>query len=348
MLVKEKVFVDEISGFKWNSLDNLRDKLADVAIKTLQKMLIDNEQRKANFKKDPKDIKQIEAGAFYAEEYYELLEKGNQEKHKAFLKEIGSFYHGYISPKHFCSLKDKDSPTGTQGFKIKKDVLPSEALKAAQIGLWITNCAHVIDLAYYEALRQALGDEKFNYIFAYETKTPLSIHGTNPLIIFRASPQKSKPLKGQIVYIESAYENQYNLYDLKHHYTGESKGFNLLCSDPEKQKYIGFGLNPSGVTKEEVSEKLRKEYNKKPLDPLSIMTSEVVKKITESLVVSKATIESYKHHTLSVKEFKERDGGKIKEISDFNIELIDQLAKDSLDEARTRMEKYYLYALQYV
>lgn len=338
--------------YKWNSEPELRDILGSLAVETLQNIVSDNERRL-----NGSDKKLLIDGFFYANEYALKLIELKQFTRLESLKNNAYLIDGYVSLRHFDRIKQK-SATGFKmlGYIVKKDVLPTEALKASQIGLSLLDCLSVLHIAYYDAIRKVIGDKKFNFIFSRDSKTPLRFDDGSPcryLMKFLPLEEGKGFLKGQRVHYSNAFitgkhyqtgelEKQ-NIFTIKHWLCGDAAGFNVLCRDSEqgKEKYIGLGLDSKGVTHQEIKEVLRSTYNDTPLDPLLIMRKEEYLNYLESTdKVTLSLAKELENDILDPERFEKMEGGKIIQVSDFDASRIAKLAKVSDKKARELMETW--------
>lgn len=344
-------------NYPWKSFETIYDDLNSSMVNALQEVLLDSELRK---QKCSNDIQELNQGVFYPNEYFELLEKFGQDKRNEWLKNKGSYYHGLLPVKYFQQKKESSSPTGYRPmeFTCKKDVLPSESIQAALKGLSLIGCGEVINLTRYGALNQVLGDEKFNYLFSSDSIVHFPLGQNNPILklLKETKVTSSENLsfkKGQLIYIDSAQTNTFNvhshsfgttnLYAIKHLLTGEARGFNAICVDDtySKEKFIALGTSSAGVSQETISDILLQEYNKKPLDPKKIISKAAVIKLIQ--INDETTLKSMKqleNDKLSKEEFKALAGGIVTQIVDWNIDRVTQLAQSSLNESVKLMNRW--------
>jgi hypothetical protein len=315
---------------------SLIQRLSEVAIRNMSEITADTWRRMEGY---AKDSKLLDSGIFYANEYYFAL-KATASPRLEILKKKGNFYHGWCPTAYFSPIKDKRPmpPTGLlpSVYKIAPGKLPSDALQAFRKGPTFTACGEVCQLAYYEAIKEVLGTEKFNKLFAADSPTPLIIGYNvqeNPinLLINMKTISLKNFTKGQIAYVQNVV-----IYGDKH-LNGEASGFNLICLDdtPGKQKFLGFGLNPNGASVSEIREVLLREFNKSSID-FEIVTDEVGKKILFSVAQScLERREKVKDSQLTLEEFIEAGGGELLDrVSIFDEKRISQLAKATNDMAR--------------
>jgi hypothetical protein len=317
----------------------LRDQLAEVALATLKKIAEDHQQRMQGYSKD---VKLLEKGMFYPNDYYKALKQMKQEKRLQWMIEKGHLFHGLASSEFFDPILNPSLATGRElsAFQLKKGKSPSDALEALQTRLTLIGCGEVCQVAYYKAFQHVLGKEKFDAIFAASSSTPLQIGFKNTkdswgLLVKEEISMIPNTKKGQIVHIPNI-----PTYKIKH-INGEAAGFNLLCCEDIKtgqEKFLGFGIPPTGMSTGEISNLLLQEYNATPIG-MAMVTQEVAKKILEnshplfSAQQYQKIISQYENHKIDLPMFKSQLGGLLHTIADFNTDRIMQLAKSNIDEA---------------
>lgn len=251
------------------------------------------------------NISQLSRGYFYGNEYYRALKELGNNGRIYCLKQKHAFFNIFSNSPYFepiCQnlVRDLANDAFIPGIRIKKDrivrqdtltgeliredVKPSEALNSLKNHLVFMGCGEACQIAYYLALLEILGQEKFDIIFAYSSKTPLSIcfedMQRNPVYVLFSDKKylvETELKKGDMVYFQNSPE-----YETKH-YTGEGKGFwTIVCSEngDKIKKFTGFGLKPEGITSEELKEVFRLEFNKSPLltNALSEQLAPIVQK----------------------------------------------------------------------
>jgi len=263
-----------------------------------------------------------------------------------FLRSKGNFYHGFVNKKFFEHVSQPSSPTGfcPNHYAIKGQVLPSEALDSLIKGLTFLDCGAIMDVGYYKAILEVIGKEKFDVIFSRESETPLCIgrknllNPINSLIVGKEYKKISQLKKGEMAHIRSIED-----YRIKH-LNGEAAGFNVICIEEGKNpKFIGFGLNPAGVTVEEITEVLRKEYNKAEVNDSDQFTPEIATKLRKDH--SKADVKKrrkLKTETLTSEQFKKRGGGRIipEGYQALDTEKIEMLKNASTSVCQTLLKKW--------
>lgn len=321
------------------SEDEVRERLTTKAIEIVRAIVTNNTHRMKEFKRE---IQLLGSGIFYGNEYFEALKSANQKARLEFYLQKGSFYHGLAPSKHFDMLKNSNSPTGILAncFVLKEGVAPSAALDDIRQGLSFIGCGETCQIAYYEAVKDVLGTEKFDILFAANSSTPLTIQfnsGNNPInrLLERTSSPK-KFVKGRI------YQFENTPYYASKHMNGEALGYTTLCCDdtPGKETFTTLGLSPEGMTQAEVGQKMFEDCNRNPIG-LEIVTEEVAKRIlstyTQKEISQFKKLETYQ---FSAEDFAEQGGGRIIASCELNAQRITQLANLSVKEARKLFDQW--------
>ncbi|MEI8124656.1 MAG: hypothetical protein WCG42_02765 [Parachlamydiaceae bacterium] len=247
--------------------------IKDVVVKVIQEIVADSERRIQNCKKD---LSLLSNGCFYPNGYSEILkENGLDDRLKALLDK-GNLFHGYAASTHFKMKEDHKSITGIKVNLqvLKEGVTPSEGLKAIREGLSLIRSGEACQIAYYEAIRSRLGDDKFNELFAAPTvegvrsrlgddkfnelflatsATPLNIEairsrlGDEKLNELFPTPLSiqwdsvDNPLVPFFIlscHIEFSKGDMFNLQNIPYykskHVNGECGEFNVICTDNTK------------------------------------------------------------------------------------------------------------------
>lgn len=265
-------------------LDDTNKKVTESFLKAMHTTVKDNFERMQSYEKDSS---LLEKGCFYRADYSIALKTKGQMKRWTHMAEKGYFLHGYAPPtfmKTYSSADQKESAAATTTsvkpfshsygrFFPNNGISPSEALKGLQTGLVLTGCAEVYEMAFYQALLEILGD-KFDALFGADSCAPFFIkcgREVSPISLLRCTVDipKLQDLKpGHLIYIPST-----DKYPHKHP-LGSGRGMNLVCIEGGPHpKFIGFGLDPKGVTLLQVIEWLRADYNSKPLTPADLSTA---------------------------------------------------------------------------
>jgi hypothetical protein len=308
----------------------LRERFNNKVVSVAKEIVADTEKRMQNYLKN---IKEVDGGCFYPNDYFNILKRSNQTDRLTFLVTKGSFFHGRAPASCFTMEKNPNSSSGftSNFFVLKKGVTPSAGLKAIRDGLSLLGCGEICQIAYYEALKSELGEEKFDLLFAADSKTPLSIgFGSSrnpllPLFLLKDVPQHFS--KGEMVRFENT-----PYYPIKH-INGEASGFNTICCDSTQgqERFTTMGLNSQGSTVQQVKQKLFDEYNDNPISR-EIMTKEVAKRLfaTYSSDYLKASA-ALELKQMDYQEFSETKGGSIPLSLEMNFERITQLAAEPLE-----------------
>ena len=322
------------------SVSEVHERLTAKAIEIVRAIVADNTKRMDGYKQD---ITLLNSGVFSANEYFKALKNQNQKTNLDYFLNKGSFYHGFASPKHFDMLRDPLlSPTriSFNHFVLKKGVTASAALDAMRQGLSFIGSGEICQIAHYEAIKDVLGTEKFDLLFAADSSTPLRFNldaEISPLTRLQITIGSPKIIsKGQIVQFENTPLYQYK------HINGDAGGCSALCCDdnPGKETFITPALHPNGVTHAEVSQKFLEEFNQTPVG-MEIVTEEVAKRIlgtyTRELISQFKKLEAVQ---LSAEEFAKGGGGRIVGSVAFNADRITQLANLSVKEARKQFDQW--------
>ncbi|HEU4718049.1 MAG TPA: DUF4157 domain-containing protein [Bacteroidia bacterium] len=225
-------------------------------------------------------------GVHYAAPYKENVEDYKNDPVKnANLKPYADnwqsqFDYGYANENYWQLTTDK-----IYYFRIKPGVKASEALKAWFNGLTIADCASAVIAIYYDNLRQALGDERFDEVFSDMPPYNASPDSKAPLVIsqytsetyfkqFVFDANKERKLGAEndrpVKIGDWCYFNNHPAYKLKHP-GGNFKGENAVYEgrktywDPDLKKDVsmqlwsGFGV--SHATEKELRADMAEAYN---------------------------------------------------------------------------------------
>jgi len=233
----------------------------------------------------------LKKGFWYPEQYHDALKNKGEEGRLIWLKKRGHFFHGFLSPKYFrhsegTSEPQKCSPTEKiTEFKISEGVSPSVALDGIISSIALVDCSNVCQIAQYQAIREEIGDEKFDILF-----TGRLIIGDympnprNPLMRFLLPCHDGKDFFAQMVKKKSHVINDpiMGLRDLRSepdqipigarvviqnidsyaskHPVGSSAGFNVINAG--EGRYYAFGISIEAVPLSAIIEFLISAYNK--------------------------------------------------------------------------------------
>ncbi len=220
--------------------------------------------------RDKSDIASCKGGIWYWDDYFSALAKSRsvgKARLNALVESCG-FYNGYAPSTCFRPVKDLRFPTelAPYTFQIKRDVLPSKALDALIKGPSILDCGSFLQLSVFLALKDLLGEERFNVLFAPDSDPPLRIdpEWSNMIgCLFFIIPimRSSEVQKGDICTFTNI-----PLYVQKHP-TGIAQAYNVCCNqDRGIRTFSGFGI-PSGSTQDEIEQILFNSFNSDPVTP---------------------------------------------------------------------------------
>lgn len=333
-----------ISGFRGSNsytpigslqVDDVRTRLSNLVCEKMQAICADNKSRLEGCKRD---VKLLERGVFYPQEYFHALRETNQHERIDELRNSDAFFHGYVSPEYFELDSCKESPTGKLlgHLSLKKGALPSDALKSLSEGLSLLECKSICDAVRYIAILEILGPDKFNVLFASDSPTPLkigSISRDNPIhLLTELLDERTNPEKGDLVYFEN------NEFYIKKHTKGMAKGFNSFCvgggwSSP---KFIAFGLPEAGLNRDEIIDVLVQEFNL-PLDNLEYLTEKTREAFYKARHTKPEERTDFQIDRDAITRYPYLFG---RAISMLSAERITALANATLEEARKLLDQY--------
>jgi hypothetical protein len=212
--------------------------------------------------------------------------------------------------------------------------LPIDALKAIRRGVSFIGCGEVCQIGVYEAVRDVIGDPKFNAIFGEKTSTRLRIQmvsDENPFQGLLRPIDREFFRVGDLVHFQNVPLYQYK------HVNGEAAGYMTICCSESPLLFTTLGLSPGGVAKQDVAEILRSEFNRPPVG-LSIVSEEIARQFHHNRIAENALREKRLSHI----EFTELGGGAISSLSyEVDAARVDQLAKASFKEACCMYERWF-------
>lgn len=290
----------------------------------------------------------LNTGIWYANDYYHALQKFNQQGRVKWLVDQGITYHGRIaSSTAFQPVSDSRMPTGKKicEFVLKKSVLPSEGLDSLSSSFNILDCSSTLMLAAAYAVRDYLGPEKFNALFASEGPYPLVIGPifSNPISLLYNQMQITE--ENDLVEGDLCCFSNIQPYVRKHQ-AGNARSQWVCYRNRENKNFLGFGLHPEGVVSEKIVNKLWKSFNADP-EAKSIYTQKTWDFLFQNYFLknieqSKTYCETLKDAKVTRLEFDSLPSrnpsanGKLDlDICRPNLELIDQLAQASISEAQS-------------
>ncbi len=326
------------------------------AVACMRIIVEDNYSRNPGYL-DADDFTLLNKGMFYGNEYFSILSDliewelpdrvklPIQQRLELFIRN-GNFYHGKAPSKYFKYESDPSSPTGVAMLKYvlrSRDITPSAALNAIikDKELIFLECATASQLAFYHALQIILGP-KFDELFSYDSPMPFSISSgrrfDNPILhLVETVPFSKEALSlGSVVFFQGP-----SIYNDKH-FNGEGANWNVMCSNPTKQLYLGFGLKPKGYTVKGIEKVLLDSYN---ADPVGIKGMD--KQSGENLIATlpgTAAHDVYKNHKISLAELRKYGGGKAIIINRPYIKRIQLLADSPVKQGLLFLNQWKMQA----
>jgi len=219
----------------------------------------------------PEYEKMLSSGIWYGAAYYRVL---NHFQKTDLIKQwvaSGAFFHGYLSEEYFLRIPDPKSPTGIRvnSFRIKEGQAPSAILDKIEKGMSFLECGIFCTLSVYKALCDVLTPEKFDHLFAADSPFPFHLSGDQfspiqHLLVKHKINAEKDVRKGDICYFSNIKE-----YIAKHP-VGLSRGFQVVCSQDNPHRFIGFGLGSVfesvELDKSQVECELWWDFNEVPID----------------------------------------------------------------------------------
>lgn len=270
-------FISSHSGPSgWKKMECTDIKVREFLVKSFVSLVENAFARQNSYKTD---LSVLDKGFWYANIYATALEEKGQAKRQNYFKERNAFYHGH-PPKGFVSIADTTSPSGKKvfGYLLSKGTSPTQGLNNTKSTLCFLDCQELVEVAYYEVLLEVMGQERFNTYFAAEGEHPLTLDPMvqlTPLVPFLSSSQALNRLQtgDHVLFLNPPF------YAYRHR-EGEAGGYHALCiEEGAVPKFTSFGLNPTGLTEEEMLDTLVEEFNVEPIKNSTIITPELEKKI---------------------------------------------------------------------
>ena len=327
--------VTSLSNKMQNQLvqNELRNKLGQATVKWMKEITKGSNEALGGYQKDNTFLQKK---MWYGSDLLEACNKCNQNTMVDFLMKGNKLLSGYAPNKYFSTIPDSVNFTGVRVMHLiaKKDVLPSEALKAAVAGLTICDCGMACQIARYGALLDVLEEGKFNRLFGKEHGQSINL-GYNidddlqPMRLFVDFTNAAKNALGGEINYRPVEIGQLILIDGVPTYTekkplGNWASHNVICYNKTsgEQRFGGFGLKNEGETEAEINQRLLNEYNRDE-EPFKIVSSEV-KSTLEKVVPQVAKLKDHKAAVVR--------GYAAASPQDFKIDLISDLVKMPLHE----------------
>lgn len=315
-----------------DEIQPLIDQVYATAVQTVARISQDSLDRL----KSP-NAKDLDQGVYYANDYHHAMVRHEKDRTNQFFIDNGLYYQGIAPTSHFKYIPSERYPTKKWllTYKIKDGAVPTEALEKFQQGITFADCGACCSLGWYEGLVKVWGKDKFNKIYAPDSKSRLTLaplnSNCNSITSIARTGLDTSFVQGEIYNFQNA--QQYR----QKHLNGEAAGLNVLCSDATQgaEKFVGLGLPEQGISAPEIREFLRSEFNKPCIDTC-IVTEDLAKKIfdgTHPHILEQHNKLAKK--TLGKIEFIKLGGGKLNPTKwTLNREKVYQIAKGDPDEVQ--------------
>ncbi len=188
------------------------------------------------------------------------------------LLDAGAFYTVMPPSLFWSTVPHADSPTGAHPsiFEMKRGVPAAAAFRSFQRQLSFLDCRTILQVAINLVLIDVYGEDKFNALAGKVSQIRIGddtslFNAQKPIrSLFHRTIEEPRP---ELVIGQTYYMWNHETYGKKHPH-GSDSGLNLVYIGNNKREqplFIGFGINPEGVTLEEVSNILRASYNEDPI-----------------------------------------------------------------------------------
>lgn len=302
----------------------LETRLQDEVIAAAKAIAQKHEENAKAYKEEGKIPNQ---GIHYPFPYMRILKEKNQIERINFLVKRTAVLKGYL--KNFKIAFRQ----GTMGFKLKKNVQPSQALDGAIQGPSLLGCAEVCWLSQWQGLRKVLGDEKFDALFASNSPTPLFIGSQvsqNPLTRIMQKeefPKLEKIRPGDMVNFSNVPSYS------QHHPFGDETTYNVIALRPPKT-FTTLGLPAEGASLEEIEEELLHSFNKEaiPMNP-----DLLPKGLTKMGILAEPASSK---PPLTKRRFKKMHGGRLGLIFRLDPEKVQYLVDASASLGRQALDRW--------
>ena len=329
-------------------VEDVRQTLSDLICSKIQAICADNKRRLEGFKND---VSLLSGGIFYPEEYFHALKEAGLEDRIEELRNLDAFFYGYAPSESFELLDVAQRTSGCGLFVLNKGVLPSVALDKMAQGLTLMECRGVCDLVRYLAIKEVLGNEKFDLLFSSDSPFPLTIgfatwkDPLNFLVewIKADIPDPQTIQRGDLVY----FRNSPN-YRLTHPY-GMAQGFNTFCIDEtiSTQKFAALGLESQGLNPKQIFITLLDELNRTKDTDLEHILEKTKEAFNRALYIASLTSHapvqsepSDRHVTWA--EFSSINSKNWSLRCRLDVEKITALANSTVEEAKSLFQTYWI------
>lgn len=227
-------------------------------------------------------VEVCDSGILYAQDAFEALKRSPEgaSRLERFVRE-NTFYHGLVPIMAFKPKENGRFLTGREPctFDIRPWMRPSEALQVVQEGRSYLDCGTTLEIARYLALKDLLGVERFDHLFAHNAPTPLEISNGGHLLWLLKKVEilsEEEIRRGDRVH----YSNVLS-YVAKTWGIGNANGFNAICSDDTqpKRSYMAFGI-PGRATGDQIEQVLFENLNATPIPVSECMGPEATEALS--------------------------------------------------------------------
>ncbi len=265
--------------------DSLKEKIAAATVEWITALMHSCNEGQRNY---PQNNGLVRTGVWYPNSHRLALNTlGAKAKQlNAFIQQKDGHICGYAPSKYFTYIPDQSregfNNKRVMHFLLNDNVLPSDAIRAARVGLSIIDCGVACQISRYGALLNVLGERKFNILFGNSSKgqkmnigyliddhlQPMQyfVQPTDATIASAARKEFNKPpregeignrhvCKGDLLQIKGVATHRYK------HPWKEDADENLICSDstPGQQRFISLD---SDGTEAQIYDQLVVNYNR--------------------------------------------------------------------------------------
>lgn len=203
----------------------------------------------------------------------------------AMLLDKGCFYTSWANAQFWVRVPDETSHVGLHytELSVNPKVKASDAIKVLIEKVSFIGCQHIHAIAVYLMMIDRMGNETFDSWAQYQ-KLDLDLLFTTDFPIFTQSaaelPSYRDRFRTTFLQGQTLYMNNHETYTVKHPH-GMDRGMNLVFIDRREDGeplFTGMGLDPRGVTLEEVAEGLIRAYNQNPIEDETLLSSKAAEK----------------------------------------------------------------------
>ncbi len=202
----------------------------------------------------------LNQGIWYPQDYYQALQKCKKTARLKWMKEndCQRFRRCFLSSEFFSC----PSPIT---FLIRDKIRPSDALASIGKQVNFLDCSSIYTLAFFRALEEFIGVQKFDHLFAHDSSTPFTfasnMHYSAASFLF--DPVDIGNL-GDLQSGDKCYFSNIPSYEERQPF-GNAAGFSVLYTNLQPHPLLGFGLSPDGESNEGVEHALFTSHNQDPI-----------------------------------------------------------------------------------